>query len=164
MKHEYNMIKQKYQYFAVIFSCLICINGCASAAIAEAPIDSTRSVAIHQEDLLVKELLSLALLLDNIPLLGPKLMIVYEKIIHFIGNFEYMTNHVVDKILRNSLPCSITVNSIKCEGIQRNGGFISIIRNAIDSMPNTRKFYIVKQILDVMTFALQVLYLWGIFI
>ncbi|XP_014616370.1 PREDICTED: uncharacterized protein LOC106793723 [Polistes canadensis] len=164
MKHEYNMMKQKYQYFAVIFSCLICINGCVSAAIAKAPIESSKSVAIHQEDLLVRELLSLALLLNNIPFIGPKLMIIPEKIIRSIGNFEYTTNHLVDKILRNSLPCMITVNGIKCEGIEQNGGLVSIIRNAIDSMPNTRIFYIIKQILDVMTFALQVLYLWGIVI
>ncbi|XP_015179028.1 PREDICTED: uncharacterized protein LOC107067745 [Polistes dominula] len=154
------MIKQKYQYFAVIFSCLICINVCSSAVIARGPMDS-RDVDIHQDDALIRDLVSIALLLKSVPVIGPRLMTVPEKIIHSVANFEYTTNHLIDKLLRSTLPCTITINGITCEGIQRNGGLIYVIRNSIDTMPNTRIFYVVKQFLDVMTFALQVLYLWG---
>lgn len=140
------MKEQKYKLFAIILSCVLCTNICAGASVAR--MSSDDSIAVRQDNLVVQDLLKLILVLNNIPLIGSRLMAIPALFINYIARFEMMTNNILDKILRKSLPCTITINEIVCEGISKNGGLISIIREAIDTMPNTRLFNIIKQVVD----------------
>lgn len=106
------------------------------------------SIAIRQDNLVVQDLLRIISLLNNIPLIGSVLTVIPAIFINFIARFENLTNNLLDKILRNSLPCTITIDKIVCEGIPKNGGLISIIKHAVDTMPSTRLFNIIKQVVD----------------
>ncbi|KAL2733922.1 uncharacterized protein V1478_003620 [Vespula squamosa] len=140
------MKEQKYKLFAIIISCILCTNICAGASIAG--MNSDDSVAVRQDNIVVQDLLKLILLLNNIPLIGSRLMAIPALFIKYIAKFEMITNNFLDKILRKSLPCTITINDMVCEGILKNGGLISIIKEAVDTMPSTRLFNIIKQVVD----------------
>ncbi|XP_035725204.1 uncharacterized protein LOC118442982 [Vespa mandarinia] len=148
------MKEQKYKLFAIILSFILCTNTCAGASING--INSNENVAIRQDNLMVQDILRIVSLLYNIPLIGSLLASIPALFINYIVRFENLTNNFLDKILRNSLPCTITVNDIVCEGISKNGGLISIMKHAIDTMPSTRLFNIIKQVLDLITLAFEV--------
>ncbi|KAK2585042.1 hypothetical protein KPH14_008562 [Odynerus spinipes] len=139
-----------FQNFGILFLCIFCIGASVDARDSSLKVLDKGAIDNYEDDLAIYSLRKLSSILKHIPLVGPLLNAIDLTLLGFITTFERTTNSLLDRILRESLPCLISSEEVRCDGVYKNGGFGSIIRRAIDLMPDDMPLYIIKKVLDPM--------------